>query len=201
MIVVGLTGSIAMGKTETARMFARQGVPVFDSDAVVHELYAKGGEAIPAIADLAPEAIADGAVDRKRLAARVMNDLDLLKKIESVVHPLVHARQRKFLDESTAAGATLAVIDVPLLFETGRDKTVDKIVVVSAGAKLQRERALQRPGMTPEKLDFILSKQMPDDEKRKRADFIIDTSKGLADAQSQVQRTIAELTALNRSKP
>lgn len=200
MIIVGLTGSIAMGKSETARMFARQGIPVFDSDAAVHALYANGGEAVAIISDLAPGAIVNGEVDRKRLAVEVMNDPGLLKRIEEAVHPLVQARQRRFLETASAAGEDLAVLDVPLLFETGRDKTVDKIVVVSAGAELQRERALQRPGMTPEKLDFILGKQVPDAEKRRRADFVIDTSKGLSDAESQVQRIVATLKTLSRSK-
>lgn len=200
MIIVGLTGSIAMGKSETARMFARQGVPVFDSDAAVHALYASGGEAVPIMAGLAPGAVVDGAVDRKRLAAEVMTDPGLLKRIELAVHPLVQARQKRFLETAAAAGKDLAILDVPLLFETGREKTVDKIVVVSAGPELQRDRALQRPGMTPEKLDFILGKQMPDAEKRRRADFVIDTSKGLPDAESQVQKIVAILKALNRSK-
>lgn len=179
MIVAGLTGSIAMGKSETAKMFAARGIPVFDSDAAVHALYGKGGEAVPAIRTLAPEAIVEGAVDRSRLAKLVQENPALLLKIEAAVHPLVKARQQSFLGEAAAQGAEIAIIDIPLLFETGREKDVDVVLVVSAGATLQRERALKRPGMTAEKLEFILSRQVPDEEKRARADHVIDTSVSL----------------------
>ena len=193
MLIVGLTGSIAMGKTETARMFATRGIPVFDSDAAVHALYAKGGEAIPFIEQLFPAAVVDGSVDRRRLAAGVMAEPDLLKKIEAAVHPLVRARQEAFLSEARRNKAAFAILDIPLLFETERDKDVDKIVVVSARPKLQRQRALAREGMTAEKLDFILAKQVPDLEKRRRADHVIDTSVSLEDAAGQVDRIITEL--------
>lgn len=193
MIVAGLTGSIAMGKSETAKMFAAQGVPVFDSDAAVHALYGKGGEAVAAISALAPEAISDGAVDRSRLARLVQEDRTLLPKIETAVHPLVKARQQVFLTEASSRGAEIAVLDIPLLFETGREKDVDVVLVVSAGAALQRERALKRPGMTEEKLDFILSRQVPDEEKRARADYVIDTSVSLAETARAVDDLVKVL--------
>jgi dephospho-CoA kinase len=193
MIVVGLTGSIAMGKTETAKMFASRGIPVFDSDAAVHELYGKGGEAVEEIGRLEPSAIIDEAVDRKRLAAKVLERPDLLREIEKVVHPLVRARQERFLAELGERGAEIAVLDIPLLFETGRDKEVDRIVVVSTPPQLQRERALKRPQMTVDKLDLILSKQLPDVDKRNRADYVIDTSVSLDDARRQVEAIIEDL--------
>jgi len=197
MIVAGLTGSIAMGKSETAKMFAARGVPVFDSDAAVHALYAPGGDAVAALRSLAPEAIVDGGVDRRRLAALVQAEPGLLKAIEAVVHPLVKARQKAFLDEASRT-ASLAVLDIPLLFETGRQGDVDVVIVVSTSPGLQRQRALARPGMTAEKLDFILSRQLPDAEKRARADYVIDTSVSLAATAAEVDRVIAALTA--RSK-
>lgn len=193
MIVAGLTGSIAMGKSETAKMFAARGIPVFDSDAAVHALYGKGGEAVVAIASLAPEAIVEGAVDRSRLAKLVQENPALLPKIEAAVHPLVKARQQSFLSEAVARGTEIAILDIPLLFETGREKDVDVVLVVSAGATLQRERALKRPGMTPEKLDFILSRQVPDEEKRARADHVIDTSVSLEQTARAVDDLIVAL--------
>ena len=198
MIVAGLTGSIAMGKSETAKMFAARGIPVFDSDAVVHALYAPGGAAVEHIRHLAPDAIVDGGVDRNRLARLVQADPSLLKRIEAAVHPLVRESQAAFLLE---AGKTsdLAVLDIPLLFETKREKDVDIVIVVSADARLQRERALARPGMTVEKLDFILSRQVPDAEKRARADYVIDTSVSLADTAREVDRVIAEIRVKGRN--
>ena len=193
MIVAALTGSIAMGKSETAKMFAARGIPVFDSDAAVHALYASGGAAVDPIAAIAPSAVVEGRVDRGRLAALVQADRGLLSRIEAVVHPLVRRLQDQFLAECLASGADVAVLDIPLLFETGRENEVDVILVVSAGARLQRERALKRPGMTEEKLDFILSKQLPDEQKRARAHYVIDTSVSLADTGREVDRVIAEL--------
>lgn len=198
MIVAGLTGSIAMGKSETAKMFAARGIPVFDSDATVHALYGQGGAAVAAVAALAPDAIVEGAVDRSRLARLVQQDPALLPKIETAVHPLVKARQHDFLTEASSGGAQIAILDIPLLFETGREKDVDVVLVVSAGAALQRERALKRPGMTPEKLDFILSRQVPDEEKRARADYVIDTSVNLAETARAVDDVIEALK--NRAK-
>ena len=193
MIVAGLTGSIAMGKSETAKMFAARGIPVFDSDAAVHALYAKGGAAVKPVAAIAPAAVVDGRVDRGRLAALVQAEPALLPRIEAVVHPLVRGLQEQFLAESMKAGVDIAVLDIPLLFETGRDHEVDVIIVVSAGADLQRDRALKRPGMTEEKLAFILKKQLPDEQKRARADYVIDTSESLAITGREVDRVIAEL--------
>ncbi|MFN4140627.1 dephospho-CoA kinase [Aestuariivirga sp.] len=195
MIVAGLTGSIAMGKSETARMFAARGIPVFDSDTAVHELYAKGGEAVPAIAALVPSAVTNGSVDRHKLAARVMEQPELLERIEASVHPLVRLRQKVFLEAAEASGSPIAVLDIPLLFETGREKEVDVVIVVSAKAELQRQRALSRPGMTAEKLSFILSRQLPDAEKRSRADYVVDTSVSLADTAREVDRVIDDLKA------
>ena len=192
MIVAGLTGSIAMGKSETARMFAARGIPVFDSDAVVHELYAPGGAAVEPLRALAPEAVIAGGVDRGRLATLVQADPQLLGKIEAVVHPLVRSRQKSFLATS-AQNSDLAVLDIPLLFETGRQHEVDVVIVVSADPLLQRTRALARPGMTPEKLDFIHTRQVPDSEKRSRADYVIDTSVSLAETAREVDRVIAQI--------
>lgn len=198
MIVAGLTGSIAMGKSETARMFAARGIPVFDSDAAVHALYAKGGGAVAAIGSIAPSAIVEGGVDRRHLAALVQAQPALLPRIERAVHPLVKDLQIGFLKDCEAAGAEIAVLDIPLLFETGREKDVDVIIVVSAGEQQQRERAMKRPGMTAEKLDFILSKQLPDVQKRARADHVIDTSVSLAETEGEVDRVIARLRAQTR---
>jgi dephospho-CoA kinase len=195
MIVAALTGSIAMGKSETAKMFAERGVPVFDSDRAVHALYARGGDAVAAIQSLIPDAVVDGAVDRQRLSAAVMKDEALLQRIEQVVHPLVRRTQDLFIAGAKSANVPLVVLDIPLLFETGRDSEVDRIIVVSAPPEIQRSRALQRPGMTPQKLDFILSKQLNDAEKRRRADYVIDTSRGLDDAGRQVDAVAADLIA------
>lgn len=195
MIVAGLTGSIAMGKTETAKMFAARGIPVFDSDAAVHQLYTKGGDAVPVIAALAPSAIKEDAVDRRALAALVLAEPGLLKSIETAVHPLVKARQITFLSEASQQGHDMAILDIPLLFETGRQADVDVVIVVSAGPELQRERALKRPGMTPEKLDFILSRQVPDEAKRAQADYVIDTSVSLEETGQAVDRVLAAIRA------
>lgn len=193
MIIAGLTGSIAMGKTETAKMFAARGIPVFDSDAAVHALYAEGGEAVSAIEKLAPSAISHGGVDRRQLAILIQADATLLPKIEAVVHPLVKARQKAFLARAEAAGCDIAMLDIPLLFETGREADVDVVIVVSTHKDLQRARAMQRPGMTAEKLDFIMSRQLPDEEKRRRADYVIDTSVSLADTAREVDSVITDM--------
>jgi dephospho-CoA kinase len=198
MIVAGLTGSIAMGKSETSRMFAARGIPVFDSDAAVHSLYEEGGGAVSAIGAIAPSAIVDQRVDRRQLAALVQAQPSLLAEVERAVHPMVQEMQRHFLAGAEAAGADIALLDIPLLFETGREKDVDVVIVVSAGAQAQRERALKRPGMTEEKLDFIISKQLPDQQKRARADYVIDTSVSLVETARDVDRVIAELKARAR---
>jgi len=193
MIVAGLTGSIAMGKSETARMFAGLGVPVFDADAAVHEMYAKGGVAVEAIAARFPLAIADGAVDRQRLGELVLNDPEALKALETTIHPLVRRAESEFLDRCRAENRPLAILDIPLLFETGRQRDVDRIIVVSAPVGMQRERALARPGMTPEKFAAIAARQIPDSEKRRQAHFIVDSSKGLDHTLAQVKAIMAKL--------
>lgn len=193
MIVIGLTGSIGMGKTATARMFAEEDVPVADSDKVVHQLYEKGGAAVAPITTAFPDVVTDGAIDRQKLARHLAGNPDDFKRIEAIVHPLVRAEQEKFLNDARRRQAPLAVLDIPLLFETGRDRDVDKIVVVSAPAAVQRARVLARPGMTEEKFASILARQLPDAEKRARADYIVDSGRGFDHARAQVRRIIAEL--------
>lgn len=193
MLIIGLTGSIGMGKTETAKMFARHGVPVCDSDATVHVLYDKGGLAVGPIRELFPEAVVDGRVDRDLLGRAVLGKPEMLKKLEAVVHPLVGKAQREFLAKAADSDAKMAVIDVPLLFETGGEKRVDVVVVVSASADLQRKRVLARLGMTAEKFELIVKKQVSDAEKRRRADFVVDSAQGLAHAEVQVVAIIEAL--------
>jgi dephospho-CoA kinase len=194
MIVIGLTGSIGMGKTETARMFAREGVPVSESDVIVHQLYDRGGAAVAPIAAAFPDVVVDGRIDRDRLAKHLGAHSRDFARLEAIVHPLVRAEQDKFLDEARRNEARLAVLDIPLLFETGRHLDVDKTVVVSAPADIQRRRVLSRPGMTAEKFAAILARQLPDSEKRNRADFIVDSSRGLDHAQGQVRHIIDVLS-------
>jgi dephospho-CoA kinase len=194
MIVIGLTGSIGMGKTETARMFAKEGVPVFDSDTIVHRLYDKDGAAVAPIAAAFPDVVVDGRIDRNMLAKHLGANSQDFARLEAIVHPLVHAEQEKFLKKASRKNARLAVLDIPLLFETGRDRDVDKIVVVSAPSDIQRRRVLSRPGMTEAKLAAILTRQLPDSEKRKRADFVVDSSRGLDHARGEVRRIIDVLS-------
>lgn len=191
MIVLGLTGSIGMGKSTTARMFAEAGIPVHDSDEAVHRLYA--GEAAPMVEAVFPGTVVGGVVDRARLAKRVLGDPAAIRKLEGLIHPLVRADADAFLDRHRKAGAPLVVLDIPLLFETGGRRRVDKVAVVTAPAEIQRERVLARPGMTEEKFGAILAKQVPDSEKRKAADFIIDTGSGMETARNAVREIIAEL--------
>lgn len=191
MIVLGLTGSIGMGKSTTARMFAEAGIPVHDSDEAVHRLYA--GEAAPMVEAVFPGTVVGGVVDRARLAKRVLGDPAAIRKLEGLIHPLVRADADAFLDRHRKAGAPLVVLDIPLLFETGGRRRVDKVAVVTAPAEIQRERVLARPGMTEEKFGAILAKQVPDSEKRKAADFIIDTGSGMGTARNAVREIIAEL--------
>ena len=193
MILVGLTGSIGMGKSETARMFRALGVPVYDADAAVHRLYDKGGSAGAPIEAAFPGVTSDGAVDRQELGRRVLGDPDALKRLESIIHPLVGAEQKTFLHQAEEEGAKMVVLDIPLLYETGGEKRVDAVVVVSAPYEVQRQRVLERPGMNEEKLAAILAKQLPDADKRARADFIIETDKGLDHAREQVRKVIASL--------
>ena len=192
-LLIGLTGSIGMGKTETARMFARLGVPVYDSDAAVHRLYEPGGAAVAKIAEAFPGTVAGGRVDRPALSKRLAGDEAGFKKLEAIVHPLVAEDQRRFMEG--ARDAEMVVQDVPLLFETGGHKRMDAVVVVSAPAALQRKRVLERPGMTEEKLNQILSRQMPDEEKRAKAHFVVETDKGLDHAFEQVKAIVAALRA------
>ena len=192
MIVLGLTGSIGMGKSTTAKMFREAGVPVHDSDETVHRLYA--GKAAPLIEEAFPGTVRDGAVDRGLLAAQVLGRPEAMKKLETIIHPLVRADADAFVARHRDATTPLVVLDIPLLFETGGRSRVDKVVVVTAPAEVQRERVLARPGMTEEKLAAILASQVPDAEKRRQADFIIDSSQGLEAARVEVARIISDLT-------
>jgi dephospho-CoA kinase len=192
MFILGLTGSLGMGKSTTAQFFADAGVPVHDADAVVHRLYE--GEAAEAIEAAFPGTTVAGKVDRTRLGARVLGDPVALRRLEAIVHPMVHEAEQRLLAQAEAAGKKVAVLDIPLLFETGGDQRVDAIVVVTAPPDVQRARVMERPGMTVEKFEAILAKQMPDAEKRRRADFIVDTSQGLDAARAQV-RAILEAVA------
>jgi dephospho-CoA kinase len=198
MLVLGLTGSIGMGKSTTARFFAEEGVPVLDADAVVHALY--DGEAVAAIEAAFPGTSKDGRINREELSRRVVGDPAALKRLESIVHPLVRAAQARFLADAERSGAPVAVLDVPLLFETGGDQRVDAVVVVSAPADVQRARTLDRAGMTAEKFDALMQKQMPDAEKRRRADFIVDTSQSFDSARAQVRAILAAVRAIRGRK-
>ena len=192
MIVLGLTGSIGMGKSTAAKMFAEAGVPVHDSDEAVHRLYA--GKAAPLVEAAFPGTVLGGTVDRVLLAKHVLGNAEALKKLEAIVHPLVRADADAFVARHRAKKAPLVVLDIPLLFETGGRDRVDKVAVVSAPADMQRERVLARPGMSEAKLAAILAKQTPDAEKRKQADFVIDTSGGFDVTRAAVERIVAELT-------
>lgn len=191
MFILGLTGSIGMGKSATARMFAEEGVPVHDADAVVHRLYES--EATPLVEAAFPGTTSGGKVDRTKLGGRVLSDSNAIKQLEKIVHPLVAAARERFVAEAERNGATVAVLDIPLLFETGGDKRCDAVVVVSAPAEIQWARAFERPDMTGDKLAAILAKQMPDEEKRARADFVVDTSKGFDAARAQVREILARV--------
>lgn len=191
MIVIGLTGSIGMGKSTTAAMFRDAGVPVHDSDETVHRLYR--GAAVEPVGAAFPGVVRDGEIDRQALAAQVLGDRARLSLLESIVHPLVRAESDRFLATQRTAGTPMVVLDIPLLFETHAERRVDRIVVVSAPAEVQRERVLARPGMTEEKFAAILAKQVPDAEKRRRADYVIDTGRGLDAARAQVADVIAAI--------
>jgi dephospho-CoA kinase len=193
MMLVGLTGSLAMGKSQTAAMFAELGCPVFDADLEVHRLYAEGGAAVAPVAALFPTALADGAIDRARLSALLLADPAALPRLEAIVHPLVRQAEARFIAAAAAAQQPFVILDIPLLFETGRDSAMDRLVVVSAPAGIQRRRALARPGMTEEKLAQLLARQTPDADKRARADFIVDTGRGLDDAFDQVRSIVSRL--------
>jgi len=190
MLILGLTGSIGMGKSTTAKLFAEAGIPVYDADATVHMLYE--GEAAPAIEAAFPGTTVDGKVDRVRLSARVLHDAAVIKQLEQIVHPMLGASRQKFMRDAEASGAPVAVVDVPLLFETGGEKRVDAVVVVTTTPEIQRQRILARDNMTSEKLDAILARQLPDAEKRQRADFVVDTSHGLDPVRARIRDILVE---------
>jgi dephospho-CoA kinase len=187
MIVLGLTGSIGMGKSTVAAMFAEEGAPVFDSDATVHALYAKGGRAVAPVEAAFPGVAVDGAIDRAALSARVVGNAEAIGRLEAIVHPLVREAQLAFLQTQRDAGAEIVVLDIPLLLEGGGSQLVDAVVVVSAPAEIQRQRVLARPGMTAQKFEAILARQMPDAEKRAQADFVIETGVSFDDTRAQVR--------------
>lgn len=193
MKVIGLTGSIGMGKSTTAQMFADEGVPVHDADAEVHKLYDVGGAAVPLLEAAFPGVVKEGKVDRAALSHKVMGNQAALRQLETIVHPLLGEARADFFDAARKAGADLVLVDVPLLFETGGHERMDIVVVVSAPPEVQRERVLARPGMTAEKFEAILARQTPDAEKRRRADFVIDTGRGLDAAREQVREVINKL--------
>jgi dephospho-CoA kinase len=194
MLILGLTGSIGMGKSTTAKLFAEAGVPVYDADAAVHQLYE--GEAAPAVEAAFPGTTANGKVDRVKLAARVVGDAAAMKQLEQIVHPMLGASRQTFFAAAESAKAPVVVLDIPLLYETGGEKRVDAVVVVTTSPELQRERVLTRGTMNAERLDAIIAKQMPDAEKRKRADFVVDTSHGLDPVREQIKHILAEVVKM-----
>jgi len=198
MIILGLTGSIGMGKSTTAKLFAEAGVPVYDADATVHVIYE--GEAAPAVEAAFPGTTVNGKVDRNKLSARVVHDPAAMKQLEQIVHPMLGASRQKFLSDAEQAGAPVAVVDVPLLFETGGEKRVDAVVVVTTSPEIQRQRILARDNMTPEKLDAILARQLPDAEKRKRAHFVVDTSHGLDPVRARIRDILDEAGKMPRRR-
>jgi len=198
MFLLGLTGSVAMGKSTTARFFAEEGVPVHDADAVVHRVYEN--EAVPLIEAAFPGTTADGKVDRVKLGSRVMGDLAALRQLEAIVHPLVWDAEQRFLAEAEAKGVPVVLLDIPLLFETGGEARVDAVVVATAPAEVQRARVLERPGMTEQRLQAMLARQLPDSEKRRRADFIVDTSRGFDDARAQVQEILRKVATMPKRR-
>jgi dephospho-CoA kinase len=198
MLILGLTGSIGMGKSTTAKLFAEAGVPVYDADATVHQVYA--GEAAPAIEAAFPGTTIDGKVDRAKLSAKVLHDPAAIRQLEQIVHPMLRSYYQKFLEDAERSGAPVAVMDVPLLFETGGEKRVDAVAVVTTSPENQRERILARGTMTPEAFDSILARQLPDAEKRKRADFIVDTSHGLEPVRAQIRDILAEVVKMPRRR-
>lgn len=199
MRVLGLTGSIGMGKSTTAKLFAEAGVPVYDADATVHKIYE--GEAAPAVEAAFPGTTVDGKVDRTRLSAKVVHDPAAIRQLEQIVHPMLRVYHQKFLDDAERSGAPVAVVDVPLLFETGSEKRVDAVVVVTTSPENQRTRILARGTMTKEALDALLARQMPDEEKRKRADFVVDTSHGLDPVRARIRDILDQAVKMPRRRP
>jgi dephospho-CoA kinase len=198
MLILGLTGSIGMGKSTTAKLFAEAGVPVYDADAAVHQLYE--GEAAPVIEAAFPGTTSGGKVVRARLSERVVHDAAAMKQLEQIVHPMLSASRQKFFADAEAVGAPVVVVDVPLLFETGGETRVDAVVVVTTSPELQRERVLARGTMDEAKFNSILARQMPDAEKRKRADFIVDTSHGLDPVRARIRDILAEVVKMPRRR-
>jgi dephospho-CoA kinase len=198
MILIGLTGSIGMGKSTTAAMFREAGVPVYDADAAVHDLYDEGGAAVGPVGEAFPGVVKEGRIDREALRHAVLGKPEALKRLNAIVHPLVGRDRIGFFQQAEAQGADMVVLDIPLLFETGGHANVDAVVVASAPADMQRERVLARPGMTPDRLDAILAQQMADAEKRARAHFVVDTSRGLEPARAQVAEIIAAMSDTQR---
>lgn len=196
MLIVGLTGSIGMGKSTAAAQFRERGIAVFDADACVHELYS--GEAVAQIERAFPGTTEEGRVDRGKLAEQLLRDAGGFKRLEAIVHPLVRSAEQKFLTEEFERGAGVAVLEIPLLYETGADELVDVVIVVSTDPDTQASRVLERPGMTSEKLSQILSRQLPDEEKRKRADYVVDTGASLSQSRAELDSIIA---SLNRHRP
>ncbi|ABQ32456.1 dephospho-CoA kinase [Bradyrhizobium sp. BTAi1] len=194
MRVLGLTGSMGMGKSTTAKLFAEAGVPVYDADATVHKVYE--GEAAPAIEAAFPGTTVGGKVDRSKLSAKVVGDPEAIRRLEAIVHPMLRSYHQDFLDKAAQSGVPVAVVDVPLLFETGGDKRVDAVVVVSTSPEIQRQRILARGTMTEEALDALLARQMPDAEKRARADFVVDTSNGLDPVRARIRDILAEVVKM-----
>ena len=194
MLILGLTGSIGMGKSTTAKLFAEAGVPVYDADAAVHKIYE--GEAAPAIEAAFPGTTVDGKVDRARLSAQVVHNPDAMKQLEQIVHPMLGASRKKFFEDAEAAGAPVVLLDIPLLFETGGEKRVDAVVVVTTTPEAQRERVLARGTMDEARFEAILARQLPDAEKRKRADFVVDTSNGLDPVRARIKDILAEVVKM-----
>jgi dephospho-CoA kinase len=194
MLILGLTGSIGMGKSTTAKLFVEAGVPVYDADAAVHKIYE--GEAAPAVEAAFPGTTVDGKVDRAKLSAKVVHDPAAIKQLEQIVHPMLGASRQKFLAEAERSGTPVVVMDIPLLFETGGEKRVDAVVVVTTTPENQRQRILARGTMTNEALDSILARQLPDAEKRKRADFVVDTSHGLDRVRAAIRDILAEVVKM-----
>ena len=198
MLLLGLTGSIGMGKSTTAKLFEEAGVPVYDADATVHRVYE--GEAAPAVEAAFPGSTVGGKVDRQKLSAMVVNNPEAMKRLETIVHPMLRGHQQKFLTDVENAGTSVAVLDVPLLFETGGEKRVDAVVVVTTTPEIQRERILARENMTPDKLDAILARQLPDSEKRQRADFVVDTSHGLEPVRLRIREILDQVAKMPRRR-
>lgn len=195
MKIIGLTGSIGMGKSTTAAMFRDAGIPVYDADAAVHRAYDVGGIAVGPVGAAFPGVVRDGRVDREALRQAVLGKPEELRKLNGIVHPLIGRERADVFEKARADGADMIIMDVPLIYETGGEKGMDAVIVVSAPAEMQRERVLAREGMTPERLDAILAQQVPDAEKRRRADYVVDTGRGLEAAREQVTAIIAKLRA------